>query len=403
ISAKSHTGDLSLDSGEIPSTGKHDFFASIDVDLAFPKRTDRSKYGRYECFLIAKCRGTGMIIAQPLKRRSDAGEAIEEIISHYGAPSHIHTDNASELINEYFTDVCRRSHIRLSYSTPHRPQMNGNAERAVGTVKRLATAAMEFANIPPEYWNYAISYAAYVYNHTANTDRLPPLARALGRPIDFDHIRIFGSLVKVKIDKASPFCDQTFRGVFLGRPWQHSRDSAHVFNPLTQSVTIRRDIAYVERELPVLFVGRQWLTRSWHNKDDRTMGGFNHLADSAPHAHPGQGENDHIDDQEDNRINDDQEVTRTDEPDSMVLSETETEDEDENDSPFIVRHRPRVATNADSGESGESGESQETKADERNHQSHIGRRIQKQFEHHSGNWLYEGEITEFDSKDGFVF
>ncbi|MEL7428235.1 MAG: reverse transcriptase domain-containing protein, partial [Bacteroidota bacterium] len=134
------------------------------------------------------------------------------------------------------------------------------------------------------------------------------------------------------------------------------------------------------------------------------MGGFNHLADSAPHAHPGQGENDHIDDQEDNRINDDQEVTRTDEPDSMVLSETETEDEDENDSPFIVRHQPRVATNADSGESGESGESQETKADERNHQSHIGRRIQKQFEHHSGNWLYEGEITEVDeSKDEPIF
>jgi hypothetical protein len=46
-----------------------------------------------------------------MKNKSEAGYALQELITEVGTPPRIHTDGAKELTNEKWKEVCRDSNI----------------------------------------------------------------------------------------------------------------------------------------------------------------------------------------------------------------------------------------------------------------------------------------------------
>ena len=73
----------------------------------------------------------------------------------------------------------RDNNIEIRYSTPHTPQQNGAAERAIQTLANGVRKLLFTARLPPSYWNLAAQYFTYVRNRM----RLGP-AGALQAPID---------------------------------------------------------------------------------------------------------------------------------------------------------------------------------------------------------------------------
>ena len=58
------------------------------------------------------------------------------------------------------------------------------------------------ANLGPEYWTYSPQYSVYLCNrlpHTGLTNMITPLEHYHNQRPDLHHLRVFGSLVTVKI------------------------------------------------------------------------------------------------------------------------------------------------------------------------------------------------------------
>lgn len=70
-------------------------------------------------------------------RSRTAIEILKSQFSRHGIPSALRTDNGPQYASEEFRDFCESYGISHITSSPHTPHSNGEAERAVQTVKRL--------------------------------------------------------------------------------------------------------------------------------------------------------------------------------------------------------------------------------------------------------------------------
>lgn len=115
----------------------------------------------------------------------------------------IRSDNGGEFLNDRWDEWLQQKGIRRELTSPYSAQQNGRAERAVGVVKTGATTLLQQAKLPRRYWSSAIRTYAYVRNKlplSSNPDHIPE-AVFLGRPIDYDHLRVFGCVAWCHIPK----------------------------------------------------------------------------------------------------------------------------------------------------------------------------------------------------------
>ena len=64
-------------------------------------------------------------------------EAVTQVFSCHGLPKTLHSDNGPQFSSMEFKNFCREHGIQHETSSPHFQSSNGEAERAVQTVKRL--------------------------------------------------------------------------------------------------------------------------------------------------------------------------------------------------------------------------------------------------------------------------
>ncbi len=57
----------------------------------------------------------------PIKAKSEAGHALQELLKDVGIPDHIHTDNAKELTAGKWRDVCRDANIKMTQTEKDSP------------------------------------------------------------------------------------------------------------------------------------------------------------------------------------------------------------------------------------------------------------------------------------------
>ena len=176
------------------------------------------------------------------KNKSDIGKALEGflvLVSGLGyTTKYLRCDDAGEN-TRHLSDLCIRRGIKIEFTTPHTPQLNGVVERAFVTVRQRAMAMMFAAQFTPEYqarlWAEAVNTATMLTNTVVNSvnkecpndmfygDILPKLRRKYA---DFKEFGRIGHVtIRTKLKKLDK---KTFKGVFLGYSADHAADTYRI-------------------------------------------------------------------------------------------------------------------------------------------------------------------------------
>ncbi len=67
-----------------------------------------------------------------------------------------------------------KNNIKLHLSAPYVHYQNGQVERDIQHVMNKARTLMASINVPPKYWEYAITTACYLINRSSKADNKIP-------------------------------------------------------------------------------------------------------------------------------------------------------------------------------------------------------------------------------------
>ena len=103
----------------------------------------KSKNG-YTYVLLLCEEFSGYIVAAPLKtlQALEAIKALQTLFCHLPLPRVIRSDNATQFSNVQMKQFMKSNGINHVFSTPLRPQSNGQAENSVKQVKRVLHQAI---------------------------------------------------------------------------------------------------------------------------------------------------------------------------------------------------------------------------------------------------------------------
>ena len=128
-------------------------------------------------------------------------ETLKAQFSRHGIPAILRTDNGPQYASEEFKEFCESYGIQHKTSSPHTPHSNGEAERAVQTVKRLWSKApdkhlalLDYRTTPLE--SVGLSPAQLLMGRRPRHKL--PTARALLRPMSYDSRQVKNLLDRTK-------------------------------------------------------------------------------------------------------------------------------------------------------------------------------------------------------------
>ena len=85
---------------------------------------------------------------------------VEQVVTRFGAPLEIHTDQGREFEAALFRGVCQLLGIRKTRTTPFHPQSDGMVERFNRTVKAMLS---KFVNESQDDWDEHLPYVMMAY------------------------------------------------------------------------------------------------------------------------------------------------------------------------------------------------------------------------------------------------
>ena len=118
-----------------------------------------------------------------------------------------------------FILYCEENGILRQLTTPYTPQQNGVVERRNRTIMGLVRSMLKGKKLPLELWGEAVTTCTYVLNRSATKSLRgkTPYECWFGRKPSVDHLRIFGSLVHVKVTvNVGKLEDRSQKMVFVG-------------------------------------------------------------------------------------------------------------------------------------------------------------------------------------------
>ena len=95
----------------------------------------------------------------PLKTKAQAGEALGDFITHFGIPSALMTDGASEQRTGKWEEWTKKCNIVASFTEPHSPWQN-RAEGAIREFKKSVRRLLFTTKTPMKLWDYCGQYIA---------------------------------------------------------------------------------------------------------------------------------------------------------------------------------------------------------------------------------------------------
>jgi len=113
----------------------------------------------------------------PMKQKSEAVDTLSIFIHEVGIPNALHSDDAPELMQGKFKQLCKEYQIQTSYTEPYSPWQN-SAEGGIREVKRLVHRKMTAKRVPQRLWDFCMKWACEVRNKSASNvyaleDRMP--------------------------------------------------------------------------------------------------------------------------------------------------------------------------------------------------------------------------------------
>ena len=158
------------------------------------------------------------------------------------------TDRGGEFTSKEFNDFCVESGIKRHLTAPYSPQQNGLVERRNRTLLEMTRSILKHMNIPNWLWGEAVRHATYLINRvsTRTLEGLVPYECYKGKKPNIDHLRVFGCIGYVKIDKAhlKKLDDRSRALVHLGT--EPGSKAYRLFDPATRRVVVSRDVVFDE-------------------------------------------------------------------------------------------------------------------------------------------------------------
>lgn len=129
-----------------------------------------------------------------MQLKSQTHETLSSFIHEIGIPSSLHSDNAKELMQGRFKDLCKEYHILCSYTEPHSPWQN-RAVNAIRELKRHVRRKMAANKVPHRLWDFCVKWSSDVCNKTSSNrfvlDGRTPYEAVLGHTPDISSISTF--------------------------------------------------------------------------------------------------------------------------------------------------------------------------------------------------------------------
>ncbi|KAL0235185.1 hypothetical protein GEMRC1_001767 [Eukaryota sp. GEM-RC1] len=149
-----------------------------------PFSIDSSGYKYVIVFIDAFSRFTVLKPVTSITANDCAYALIESVISHYGIPSKIHSDNGSEFANKIFKDLCTILNISTSFSIPYAHESNGLVERRNREVNKHLKRFLYDTN-SHEHWSSQIPMVQILLNsQKSSVTQFTPYQLIFGAEVD---------------------------------------------------------------------------------------------------------------------------------------------------------------------------------------------------------------------------
>jgi len=104
--------------------------------------------------------------AFPMKKKSEACDALDLLFHREGVPPRMIMDGSKEQTQGKFRKHCQLANVHIKQIEPYSPWQN-DAESAIRELKRGSGRKMVRAGAPKPLWADCIEFEAYVQSHTA--------------------------------------------------------------------------------------------------------------------------------------------------------------------------------------------------------------------------------------------
>ncbi|BES91255.1 Hypothetical protein2 [Nesidiocoris tenuis] len=222
----------------------------LHTDICGPMKTPTMDGHKY--FMVVVDDYSHFVTVFLLTSRTEAETNLRSYIARLRADRGIYTsrirlDNAAEFRSNSFKKFCRTRGIKLEFSVPHSPQMNGVSENIQKTLVTKARCMFADTNLPRHLWGECIRTAAYQLNRCPSTaigGRLP--AEIYLGKTNLERLRIFGS--RVWAHKLPKVADKMDPRAVPARMVGYNENGYRLYNPVTNDIFISRDVVFDESD-----------------------------------------------------------------------------------------------------------------------------------------------------------
>ena len=161
-------------------------------------------------------------------------------------------DNAGENTAP-LKQLCLEHGVRLEFTAPNTPQMNGIVERRIAVLIARANASMMAAGINEEgrkkLWAEAVNYHNDTENITISSVRKEPAESALYRPCEnlFRHLQPFGrpGIVTIRRKFSGKWKERGTKMIVVGYAKGHPPDTYRMYHLENHTVHESRDVKFL--------------------------------------------------------------------------------------------------------------------------------------------------------------
>ena len=183
-----------------------------------------------------------------LKNKSDATRATEQFLADtapYGSVKRLRSDNGGEYISEEFKSLLLKNHIKHETSAPYSPHQNGTAERAWRSIFDMARCLLIDAELPKQFWTYAVMTSAHIRNRCYNP-RIgkTPYECLTGIKPNLSNMHVFGSVCYAYVQNTTKLDPRAEKGIFVG--YDRSSPAFLVYCPQAKTVRKVRCVKFTE-------------------------------------------------------------------------------------------------------------------------------------------------------------